>query len=122
MSLKIKTGRFFHTHANEYKDWVIGSFIKDPDFNSEHFEFKFQRGEKGRVRHPKESLDPNTKTLPILIYGGVRISFPGITSAHDGYKSVYLREEGDYVLFEPNDPHEFEFLEDTLIITLRWKA
>ena len=90
--------------------------MDDPDFNSDHFEFKFQKGEKGYVRPPKESAEPNTKTLPILIYGGVRISF------ENGSRNVYLREEGDYVLFEPNEPHEFEFLEDTLIITLRWNA
>ena len=116
MDLKVRTGKFFHTHANQYKDWVIGSFVDDPDFNSDHFEFKFQKGEKGHIRPPKESTEPNTKTLPILIYGGVRISF------ENGSRNVYLREEGDYVLFEPNEPHEFEFLEDTLIITLRWKS
>ena len=112
--LKVRTGKFFHTHANQYKNWVIGSFIEDPDFNSDHFEFKFQKEEKGHIRPPKESDKPNVKTLPILIYGAVRISFGG------GSKNVYLREEGDYVLFEPNEAHECEFLEDTLMITLRW--
>tara|TARA_S200002703_G_C3768192_1_gene236500 strand:- start:114 stop:476 length:363 start_codon:yes stop_codon:yes gene_type:complete len=115
MNMKVRTGKFFHTHANQYKDWVIGSFVDDPDFSSEHFEFKFQKGTKGHIRPPKESTEPDTKTLPILIYGGVRISFEG------GTRNVYLREEGDYILFEPNMPHEFEFLDDTLIITLRWK-
>jgi quercetin dioxygenase-like cupin family protein len=115
LNLKVRNGNFFKTHANQYKDWIIGPFVGDPDFNSEHFEFKFQKGKKGEARPPKSAPDPNTKTLPILIYGEIRIAF------HNGTDNVYLREEGDYVLFEPNEPHEFEFLEDTLIITLRWK-
>ena len=116
MDLKVRMGKFFHTHANQYKDWVIGSFVEDPAFNSDHFEFKFQKGKKGQIRKPKKSPEPNTKTLPILIYGAVRISF------EQGCRNFYLKEEGDYVLFEPNEPHEFEFIEDTLIITLRWKS
>ena len=39
-----------------------------------------------------------------------------------GSENLFLREEGDYILFEPNEPHEFEFLEDTLIVTLRWRS
>ena len=116
MNLKVKIGRLFYTHPNQYKDWVIGSFVNDPDFNSNHFEFKFQKGEKGHVRPPKYAPDPKTKTLPNLIYGAVKISFD------NGCRNIFLRQEGDYVLFQPNEPHEFEFLEDTLIITLRWKS
>ena len=112
--VQVRTGSLWRGHPNQYKDWVIGSFVKDEDFNSDSFEFKFQKGKKGEYREPKTVEDPDTKTLPILIYGGVRISF------ENGSRNVYLREEGDYVLFEPNEPHEFEFLEDTLIITLRW--
>lgn len=115
MKVKVRTGKLFHTHSNQYKDWVIGSFVKDADFHSDHFEFKFQKGKKGEKRPPKTVDDPDTKTLPILIYGQVRVSFA------DKTQHIYLREEGDYVHFKPNEPHDFEFLEDSLIITLRWK-
>lgn len=115
MSLKVRTGRLFHTHPNQYKDWVIGSFVEDPDFNSNDFEFKFQKGEKGFVFPLKDASVPQVKTFPILIYGSVRVSF------NNGCRDIFLRNEGDYVLFEPNEPHELEFLEDSLIVTLRWK-
>lgn len=113
--LKVRTGRLLHTHPNQYADWVIGSFVEDPDFHSDSFEFKFQKGKKGEKREPKIADEPDTKTLPILIYGSVKVSFD------DGIQQIFLRQEGDYVHFKPNEPHGFEFLEDSLIITLRWK-
>ena len=115
MNLIVRTGRLFHTHSNLYNDWVIGSFVKDPDFNSNDFEFKFQKGEKGLVLPLKDDSVPQVKTFPILMYGAVKVSF------NNGCRHVFLRNEGDYVLFEPNEAHELEFLEDSLIVTLRWK-
>ncbi len=108
-----KTGNLFDTHPNIYKDWVVGSFVEDPEFQSENFEFKFQRGKKGHIREPKPVINPDTNTLAILIYGKVRIKMIN-------NDSVYLLAEGDYFKWEPDEPHEFEFLEDTLVITLRW--
>ena len=49
------------------------------------------------------------------MYGAAKVSF------NNGCRAIFLRNEGDYILFEPNEPHELEFLEDSLIVTLRWK-
>ena len=111
--MKIKSGHFFNTHPNNYKDWVVGSFIKEKEFCAENFELKFQRGERGLLRKPKEVLNKNVNTLAIAVYGYIRMNFA------EG--DIYMKEEGDYIYWSPDAPHEFEFLEDSLVITLRWK-
>ena len=111
----IGTGKLFtDSHPNDYKDWVIGSFVKNKNFNTDKFELKFQRGEKGHLREPKEVLNKDTTTLAILIYGHVRVKFIS------GDKDYYIKEEGDYIIWSPDEAHEFEFIENTLVITLRW--
>ena len=49
----------------------------------------------------------------ILIDGHVRMNF--------GDQNKYLRERGDYIWWKPDVSHLFEYLEDSLVITLRWK-
>lgn len=110
--MKIKTGHFFSTHPNDYKDWVVGPFVKEEDFSSENFELKFQKGEKGLIRKPKKVLNKKTKTLAIAVYGYIRMNF--------GNEDIYMQKEGDYIFWTPDSPHEFEFMEDSLVITLRW--
>ena len=113
----IHTGKIFsETHPNNYRDWVIGNFVDDPKFNSDHFEFKWQRGERGHFREPKEVLNTDTITLAILVYGRVRIKFINTDMEQ------YIENEGDYVIWSPDEPHEVEFMEDTLVLTLRWKT
>lgn len=109
----IKTGHLFdEQHPDLYKKWVVGSFVKNPDFNNDNFEFKFQTDKRGMCRQPKEVLNPNVTTLAILIDGDVRMNF--------GEQNKYLRERGDYIWWNPDVPHLFEYLEDSLVITLRW--
>ena len=105
---------FSDGHPNDYRDWVIGSFVKSKTFKTNKFEFKFQRGKKGTFREPKEVLNEETTTVAILIYGSVRMKFMS------NERDYHIKEEGDYVIWTPDEPHEFEFLEDTLVITLRW--
>ena len=110
----IKTGHLFdEQHPDLYKKWVVGGFVKDPDFKNDNFEFKFQNDKKGMCRQPKEVLNPDVTTLAILIDGHVRMNF--------GARNKYLRERGDYIWWNPDVPHLFEYLEDSLVITLRWK-
>ena len=104
---------FNEHHPDLYKKWVIGSFVKNPDFKSGNFEFKFQDDKKGMCRQPKQVLNPDVTTLAILIDGCVRMNF--------GDQDKYLRERGDYIWWCPDVPHLFEFLEDSLVITLRWR-
>lgn len=115
MSNNIIAGKFFNEkHPNKNRDWVVGSFIENQMFRTEHCELKWQRGEKGVFREPKDVLDENTKTLAVLAYGKVRLKF-----IHADVEHV-IENEGDYVIWTPDEPHEFEFLEDSLVITLRW--
>jgi hypothetical protein len=110
---KIKTGHFFSTHKNQYKDWIIGSFVEDNNFNSKDFELKFQKEKKGLLRKPKKVLNKKDITLAIIVYGKIRMNF--------GKEDFFMKEEGDYIYWSPDAPHEFEFLENSLVITLRWK-
>ena len=110
----IKTGHFFNTTPNNYKDWVVGPFVKEEEFCTKNFELKFQRGEQGTIRKPKKVLNQNVHTLAIAVYGYIRMNF--------AKEDIYLKKEGDYIYWSPDAPHEFEFLEDSLVITLRWKS
>ena len=53
----IKTGHFFDTTPNNYKDWVVGPFVKEEEFCTKNFELKFQKGEQGTIRKPKKVLN-----------------------------------------------------------------
>jgi len=113
--MNISSGRLFSdNHPNLNKDWVVGEFVDDTNFNTDKFEFKFQHGKKGHYREPKDVITENTRTIAILIYGKVRLQFTGSCD------SVYIQREGEYINWTPDQPHEFEFLEDSLVITLRW--
>ena len=110
--MNIKTGHFFNTTPNRYKDWVVGPFVKEEEFCTKNFELKFQKGEQGTIRKPKKVLKEQVHTLAIAVYGYIRMNFA------EG--DIYMKEEGDYIYWSPDAPHEFEFLENSLIITLRW--
>ena len=111
--MSVITGKLFdQAHPDLYKKWVIGGFVQDPKFNSDHFEFKFQEDKKGMIREPKPVLNPNTKNLAILINGKLRLNFGG--------DDIVLHERGDYAWWSPDEPHLFEYVEDSLVITLRW--
>lgn len=109
----IKSGHLFDKHHPDlYKKWVIGSFVKNPEFQNNNFEFKFQADKKGVSRQPKDVLNPNVTSLAILIEGRILIKF--------GDQNKYLHERGDYIWWSPDVPHLYESLEDSLVITLRW--
>lgn len=109
----IKSGHLFDKHHPDlYKKWVIGSFVKNPDFHNDNFEFKFQTDKKGDCRQAKDVLHSNTTSLEILIAGQVRMNFDG--------QDLFLKTRGDYLWWTPDQPHLFECLEDSLVITLRW--
>ena len=111
--MSVTTGKLFdQAHPDLYKKWVIGGFVQDPKFSSDHFEFKFQDGKKGMLRNPKPVINSNTTTLAILIDGELRLNFDG--------DNIFLRERGDYIWWSPDTPHLFEYLDDSLVITLRW--
>lgn len=111
----ITTGTFFNdNHPNLNRDWVVGDFVKKQHFNTNKFEFKWQRGDKGQFRKPKPVINTDTTSLAVLACGAVRLKFMKTD------EELFLIDEGDYVMWTPDEPHEFEFLKDTLIITLRW--
>lgn len=111
----VKHGKLFDSkHPNKNRDWVVGNFIEDPLFNTSNCEFKWQRGEKGLFREAKNVLNVNVKTLAVLAYGKVRMKFINTNVEH------IIDAEGEYIMWSSDEPHEVEFLEESLILTLRW--
>ena len=111
---KIRTGRLFsEEHPDLYGKWILGHFVKDPDFNTKNFEVKFQNDVKGMKRDPKPVIKPGTITLAVLVDGHVRLNF--------GDEDMFLKSRGDYIWWSPDTPHLFEYLEDSLVLTVRWE-
>lgn len=114
-SNKFKRGKLFsNSHPNLNRDWVIGEFIEDDRFKSNGVEFKYQHESAGLIREPKPVMREDVKTIAILIDGKLRMNF--------GDEDIILSERGDYIWWEPDAPHLFEYLEDSLVISLRWPS
>ena len=97
------------------RGWFVGAFI---DSNSGlvkngDVEVKWGIHPKGEKRTSKADSGDAT-TLSILIQGEYAIRFND--------EEIVLRKAGDYIIFMPNQPHDLEALEDTVIITVRWPS
>ena len=119
----IKTGNISNINVN-YKEWFLGKFIKESDFNTENiknFEVKWSHKEKGYTFPLKENLvqDPYCKSMAILMRGKYKCSFLN----DDGtFVDCLLENEGDYIFWAPDINHKIEALEDSVILTIRWYA
>ena len=116
MTQLIRTGKLFSdTHPDKNRGWIVGDYIQDPAFKSNNVQIKYQEAKAGTFREAKEVQDPSTNSMAIMIYGHARAKF-----LEDG-RDIILNSTGDYIRWSPDIPHEFEFYEDSLIITVRWK-
>ena len=115
MTQLICTGRLFDDkHPDQNRGWVIGDYIKDPAFCTDKFQLKYQHQQAGDFREAKEVMNSEAHTLCILIHGECRARFV------ETDQEVFLRTPGEYIRWGPDVPHEFEYLTDCLIITVRW--
>ena len=112
----VKSGHFFDdNHPDKNRGWVVGNYVEDPMFKSSDVQLKYQKRKAGDIAPAKQVLDVETNSLAILIYGDVVATFEGHESP------VKMSKTGDYIKWSPDVPHEFKYIQDTLIITLRWK-
>ena len=116
MTQLLRYGHFFDDkHPDQNRGWVIGDYVDDPAFKSDDVQVKYQHQQAGDFREAKDIPDPDTHTLAILVHGKCRAKFV------EQDQEIHLNTPGDYIRWSPDTPHEFEYLEDTLIITIRWK-
>tara|TARA_B110000467_G_scaffold158259_1_gene174163 strand:- start:129 stop:476 length:348 start_codon:yes stop_codon:yes gene_type:complete len=115
MTQLLRTGHLFdEKHPDQNRGWVIGDYINDPAFRTDKFQLKYQEAKAGTFREAKEIQDSNTNSMAIMIHGSCRAKFV------ETDQEVFLKIPGDYIRWGPDAPHEFEYLTDCLIITVRW--
>ncbi len=114
----IKTGNF---NANiietpERRGWVLGHFIESQSlFHSTDIEIKWGVHKKGeKISTLKASTQ--AKSLAILLSGKICIFFP------ETNETTILEKEGDFALWNSGVFHNYEFIEDTTVITIRWPS
>lgn len=101
--------------SNNNRGWFVGAFIEQTGLQTNNdVEIKWGIHPKGERRFSK-AVEGNATTISILIRGKYTITF------ENGEKNE-LANEGDYVMWSPNLPHEFEALEDSVAVTIRWPS
>ncbi len=103
--------------AENHNGWFLGSFITDARFNTSDvssFETKWSVREKGSTHTSDKPVDPSdtSSSLVVLIKGFIRQTMNG---------EVYILDQpGAYLFYSPNQPHSVEFMEDSVLLTIRW--
>ncbi len=116
--MKAKKGNFNEASV-KIGPWVagLGRLNKEiePYLQNENVGLKWSKVKKGEKK-TVPTANSSSKTLGILIYGKTTIEFPEVG------ESVTLSEEGDYIFLPEHTKHMYEFLEDSLMVSIRWPA
>lgn len=99
------------------RGWFIGAFL-DPSHGAlvtGDVEMKWGRHPAGERRH-EVSVAADTTSVAVLISGRFEIAFPGRRPG-----TALLQNQGDFVLYEPGIPHTWQALDDSVILTVRWR-
>lgn len=103
------------TKPNGERGWIFGPFIPDPSpFKTENFSVKWTTFPKGQER-TELGVDPVQRSVAVLISGKFKIVFP------DSHTEIVLENEGDYAYYGAGVGHTWIALEDTKLVTFRWK-
>lgn len=113
---KVFSGNLNNQDNSKTRGWFIGHFIKEPyQLRSDKFEAKWGMHSKGEGSVIGE-YNETAKTLGLLVQGKVKFNFP------PSGKEIILKNVGDYVFYDARVPHKCEFLEDSIVLTLRWPS
>ena len=99
------------------RGWFVGSFLgpdAGPRLRSD-VEMKWGHHPAGDTRHELSQAD-DTASIAILISGRFELVFPGRRP-----ERAQLRDQGDFVLYEPGVAHTWHALEESVILTVRWR-
>ncbi len=113
---EIEIGNAIAEGQDGKRGWFIGAFVSPttPLKTTNDIEVKWGIHPKGEIRSSKAAAG-DAKTISLLIRGKYRITF-------DHGEEIVLSNEGDYVIWSPNIPHESETYEDSVIVTIRWPS
>jgi hypothetical protein len=106
--------------ANEGKAfWVVGHMIEENNLrHTDQFELKWGRHLRGEKYPDFVPSKEGVRGISIMIYGRMRLVFKRGTET----QTVTLQTEGDFVLWQPDVSHNSEFLDDTLVLTIKWPS
>lgn len=101
----------------DHRQWLIGEFRPEPDLCFKEVEVKWGSYKKGEKR--LGSTTDKGYTLSILISG----RFASIIADDEGNELERLEfsKQGDYKLLGPGGMHTWEALEDSIVLTVRWR-
>jgi quercetin dioxygenase-like cupin family protein len=103
--------------ADEAADrgWFVGHFVDGADdpraTAAVEVKWAVYRGGESRRRW---SANREGTTLAVLVRGRFQLRFPG--------GDVVLAREGDYALWQPGIPHDWQAEGPTVVLTVRWPS
>ena len=98
-----------------HRGWFIGHFLNNTCGlrATSDVEVKWGVYLAGEVR-TEWGISEQATTLCILFKRCVQIIFP--------QEEHHLSQEGDYIIWSANTPHQWKVLEDSCILTVRWPS
>lgn len=99
------------------RGWFMGAFLDSSHgaLATGDIEMKWGHHPAGEQRN-ELSVAADTTSVAILISGHFEIRFPDQAPF-----VATLRQQGDFVLYEPGVPHTWQAVEDSVILTVRWR-
>jgi hypothetical protein len=103
------------TDSADYRGWLVGHFIGDPDDirATKDVEIKWGVHPAGEERSGQVTDEYRT-TVILLVHGRFRLDL--------STESVLLEDEGDYVMWGPGVDHTWHAEEDSVVLTIRWPS
>ena len=100
--------------SSDRRGWLVGHFIEPSSIrHSDDVEVKWALHPRGETRSDWFTREVRT-TLHLLISGRFRVQLPD--------EDVTLTEQGDYVMWGPGVDHNYEALEDSVVLAVRWPS
>lgn len=112
---RISIGNAEHFPAS--RGWFMGGFL-DPSHGAlatDDIEMKWGHHSAGEQRH-ELAVAADTASVAILISGRFEIHFPDQAPF-----VATLQRQGDFVLYEPGVAHTWQAVQDSVILTVRWR-
>ncbi len=93
-----------------FNSWVMGGFLPiNHILKTDGFEVKILYGKKGDRKDI--TMKSDKRTVSFLIHGKFVNKFDDVEYVMD--------QEGDFVYFDQNTLHTWEFLEDSIVVAIR---
>lgn len=113
--MELKTGNIL-PHTEKFGGWFFGHFNDDdPYLKNSNFALKWSKREKGYFCDFKKIPKNDQRTITILIYGKVKLTY-------ESGSELVLKNEGDFIYSRPRVPHQVTAIVDSLMLNIRWPS